>query len=140
MVEIVPAKHDRLAKLESFFGQHWQKQDRKDELYQYGRYIKVKGTSCGFFALVPFGEKEGQLRTLYLTEAFNPGLIMVMIDWIKEDAQKNGYSRLWVESKDQNRETLFKTWGFEKQANPQDQQKKWWTLKLELSTTVDKSC
>ncbi|MRG86213.1 hypothetical protein [Salinibacillus xinjiangensis] len=142
MIKIVLA-NDR-ATVRDFFGEQWDKQSSKDELHKYGRFIEIKGEKKGFYAIVPVLNEKGWLRTLYFTEQLNAGLLMVLIDWIKEDAAQSGYQQLMVYSHNSSTDTLFQTWGFEKMNQNEplsvDEEGNWWISAVELSRDVDKYC
>ncbi|MBB6453936.1 hypothetical protein HNQ94_002387 [Salirhabdus euzebyi] len=148
MLTVVQARDTNLATLESFFGEQWPNQKGKQDLFQYGRFIEWDNDKKGFFALVPCGNSEAQLRTLYFKEEMNPAMIMLAIDWVKKEAERERFKRIVVLSHNSSTDTLFKSWGFEKlddsyspiNVGKRNDEAKWWGLHIHLSTPVDKPC
>ncbi|SET23776.1 hypothetical protein SAMN05421676_103306 [Salinibacillus kushneri] len=147
MVNIVPVREYDSKTVEDFFGSHWENQTNKQELLTFGRFIEIHGERKGFYAIMPRENDIGQLRTLYFTEQLQASLLLMLIDWVKEDASQNGYEQLLVFSHRLSTDSLFQTWGFEKitghppiSVDKPSDEGEWWITNVNISTNADKNC
>lgn len=114
LIQITPSKDYSMEELESFFGDVWDKQTDREKLYEYGRYMLVHGKKKAFFAILPAGDQSGWLRALYMKEGLTPAFLMMVFEWVQQEAVRAGFKHIYALSRDESTETLLETSGFQR--------------------------
>ncbi|TCT26391.1 hypothetical protein EDD68_10293 [Melghiribacillus thermohalophilus] len=117
MIQVIKASQFPAQELETYFGHVWDQQTDQEALYEYGRYMLLNGEKKGFFAIVPAGEESGWLRALYMKGGLSPAFLMMVFEWVQQEAVQAGFQQIYVLTRDESTETLLEINGFQRTAH-----------------------